>query len=160
MSNEKTDFINKSLLKINSTDIVNIVDKKLDFFNDIIQKTILHVKKNKVLDILGITEVESCIFRLTELNKKIKELIYLNNNNSNTELLINNLQIINNELSSLFFSSKNVLLKLLPIGNKFFGLNKFKVRAISEGLSNIGVADNKKTFNESSVLFIIEFNVL
>ena len=43
----------------------------------------------------------------------------------------------------LFFFVINVSINSLPIGNSTFGLNKFNVKAISLGLSNIGVADNK-----------------
>ena len=80
-------------------DVNILVDKKLDFFKDIIQKTIIHVQKNKMLDILGISDVSTCIDRLNELNKKIKEVV--NENITNTDTIINNLQIINNELSGL-----------------------------------------------------------
>ena len=33
----------------NTSDVNILVDKKLEFFKDIIQKTILHVQKNKTL---------------------------------------------------------------------------------------------------------------
>ena len=85
--------------KINN-DVILLVEKKIDFFKDVIQKTIIHVQKNKFLDILGISDVSICIERLSELGKKIKEL-----NESigiNQEGLINGLQFINNEMSSLF----------------------------------------------------------
>jgi endopeptidase La len=85
--------------KINN-DVILLVEKKIDFFKDVIQKTIIHVQKNKFLDILGISDVSICIERLGELGKKIKEL-----NESigiNQEGLINGLQFINNEMSSLF----------------------------------------------------------
>jgi len=81
-------------------DVNILVDKKLDFFKDIIQKTIIHVQQNKILDILGISDVSTCIDRLNELNKKIKEIG--NKNITNTDILINDLQFINNELSGLF----------------------------------------------------------
>ena len=78
------------------------IEKKLDFFKDILQKTILHVKKIKNLDVLAESDVTTCIDRLTELSKKINEIT--EQNSKNTELLINNLQLINNEFSSLFKS--------------------------------------------------------
>ena len=74
-----------------------LVEKKVDFFKDVIQKTIIHVQKNKFLDILGISDVSLCIEKLGELSKKIKELTDIKNSDN----LINNLQLINNELSSL-----------------------------------------------------------
>jgi ATP-dependent Lon protease len=78
------------------------IDKKLEFFKDILQKTILHVKKNKLHDILGESEVTNCIDRLNGLSKKINEIT--EQNIKNTDLLINHLQLINNDFSSLFKS--------------------------------------------------------
>ena len=94
---EKNSIIKKE--NKNIPDVNILVDKKIDFFKDIIQKTIIHVQKNKMLDILGISDVSTCIDRLNELNKKIKEVV--NENTTNTDAIINNLQIINNELSGL-----------------------------------------------------------
>jgi ATP-dependent Lon protease len=82
----------------NINDIHILIDKKVTFFDDIIQKTIIHVQKNKILDILGIGEVNTCIERLGELSKKIREI---HDDNSSTDVTINKLQIINNELSCL-----------------------------------------------------------
>ena len=42
----------------------------------------------------------------------------------------------------IFFIFKNFLTKFKPVGISFCNFNKFTVNAISEGLSNIGVADN------------------
>jgi ATP-dependent Lon protease len=81
-----------------SNDITVLVDKKIGFFKDVIQKTIIHVQKNKFLDILGIGDVGTCIDRLGDLNRKIHDVA---NNKNNTDNLINNLQVINNELSGL-----------------------------------------------------------
>ena len=39
--------------KDNTSEVNVLVDKKLEFFKDIIQKTILYVQKNKLLDILA-----------------------------------------------------------------------------------------------------------
>jgi ATP-dependent Lon protease len=83
-----------------SEDIVKI-NKKIIFFNNIIQQTILHVKKNKSLNILKETDVDNCIYMLINLNKKINEL-----NNSilihfNKDIIISQLQVINNDMSSI-----------------------------------------------------------
>ena len=83
-----------------ASDVVNLVEKKLDFFQDVIQKTIIHVQKNKMLDILGTNDVNTCINTLNILSDKIKKLVE-NMNIITTDLVINNLQTINNELSSL-----------------------------------------------------------
>ena len=94
---EKNNIIKKE--NKNTPDVNILVDKKLEFFKDVIQKTIIHVQKNKILDILGISDISTCIDRLNEINKKIKEIT--NENTTNTDALINSLQIINNELSGL-----------------------------------------------------------
>jgi ATP-dependent Lon protease len=78
-------------------DINNLVDKKMDFFQDIIQKTIIHVNQNKLLDILGVGEVNSCINSLNILSEKVKKISQI----SNTETIINSLQLINNDLSAI-----------------------------------------------------------
>ena len=101
-------------------DVILLVEKKLYFFKDVIQKTILYVQKNKILDILGVSDVISCIDKLTEITKQIQDLFEINNTKTSTEVLINNLQIINNELSSLFktFGTENLEdLLLICFGN-------------------------------------------
>jgi hypothetical protein len=84
-----------------STEIVILIEKKLLFFQDVIQKTILHVQKNKILDIIGVSEVNSCINTLFELSTKIKD-ISESSIKTNTDNVINILQTVNNELSTLF----------------------------------------------------------
>lgn len=91
----------KELQKNTDTNYLHLVEKKMDFFKDVVQKTIIHVQKNKNHDILGVTDVSICIEKLTEINKKLKQVSeeYLVSNN---ETIINNLQLINNELSIMF----------------------------------------------------------
>jgi ATP-dependent Lon protease len=91
----------KEQVKKTTPEIVVLIEKKLLFFQDVIQKTILHVQKNKILDIIGVSEVNSCINTLFELSKKIKDINDVSIK-SNTDNIINILQIVNNELSSLF----------------------------------------------------------
>ena len=87
-------------LKNDDKNIINVLQKKNIFFKDVIQKTIIHVQKNKMLDILGTNDVNTCINTLNTLSDKIKKLVE-NMNIITTDLVINNLQTINNELSSL-----------------------------------------------------------
>ena len=96
---EKNIINKKEINQKQTTDVLLLVERKIDFFKDLIQKTIIHVQKNKILDILGISEVSSCIEKLGELSKKIEDIINLKVNA--TDAIINGLQIINNELSSL-----------------------------------------------------------
>jgi ATP-dependent Lon protease len=84
-----------------NVDMITLVEKKIYFFEDIMQKTLLHVQRNKLLDILAISEATSCINNLHDISKKIKE-ISATLHEVSSDTLINNLQIINNELSSLF----------------------------------------------------------
>jgi ATP-dependent Lon protease len=93
-----------------SPDIISLISKKIIFFEDVIQKTILHVQKNKMLEIIGISEVNSCINMLFELNQKIKDINMNELTNKSidkvsdkvTDNIINILQNVNNELSCLF----------------------------------------------------------
>ena len=116
-----------------NTDISSIAEKKVVFFQDIVQKTILNVQKNKLYDILGINEVSSCISSLNEISNKLKECLPTSNSNCSSfvadkvieiggsnsnhkststtaeeDLTISNntivekLQIVSNELSSVF----------------------------------------------------------
>jgi len=99
-------MIEKQILKNETTkqvtpEIVILIEKKILFFQDVIQKTILHSQKNKLLDIFGISEVNSCINVLTQLSNKIKDISDVTIN-SNTDSIINVLQNVNNELSTLF----------------------------------------------------------
>jgi len=83
-----------------SQDVTNLIENKLTFFQDVIQKTILHSQKNKLLDILGVSEITNCVNTLNGINDKIKN-IRENINVIPTDTIINNLQILNNELSGL-----------------------------------------------------------
>jgi hypothetical protein len=75
-----------------------LVEKKIEFFKNVIEKTIIHVQKNKFLDILGISDVGSCIDTLGNISKKIEQL---NDNKLDNDGLINQLQSINNDLSGI-----------------------------------------------------------
>jgi len=98
---DKVGTIKKEINLKNNGEVLLLVEKKIEFFKDVIQKTIIHVQKNKFLDILGISDVSACIEKLGEISKKIQELIDKKNNTDN---LINNLQLINNDLSCLLKS--------------------------------------------------------
>jgi hypothetical protein len=83
----------------NTNDIVMLIKKKVDFFKYVIQKTIIHVQKNKILDILGISDLNTCVDKLNEVNEKIKKIINSLTANANTDMLVSNLQSINNDMS-------------------------------------------------------------
>ena len=84
----------------NSQDINNLVERKLTFFQDVIQKTILNSQKNKMLDILGVSDITTCVNTLNAISEKMTEI----NNTAvsiSTDSVVNKLQILNNELSGL-----------------------------------------------------------
>ena len=90
-----------------NNDVIKSIENKYLFFYDVIQKTILHVQQNKILDIIGISEVGNCIDNLNKINenlKEIKKIIDINNSNNqiNSDEIINILQQVNNDLSTLF----------------------------------------------------------
>ena len=88
----------------NGSDIQVLINKKKTFFLDVVQKTILYVQRNKMLDILGVSDINNCINTLFTLNAALKEI------NTNTDFIseseseseINALQKVNNDLSTLF----------------------------------------------------------
>lgn len=85
-----------------SSDVLPLVERKIDFFKDVIQKTIIQVQKNKMLDILGISDVSNCIEKLGDISRKVEEVSSAKT--GTTDHLINHLQVINNELSGLLKS--------------------------------------------------------
>uniref|UniRef100_A0A6C0F500 Lon proteolytic domain-containing protein n=1 Tax=viral metagenome TaxID=1070528 RepID=A0A6C0F500_9ZZZZ len=101
LNNNNLNIIVKKESNKSSPDIVLLIEKKIIFFQDIIQKTIIHVRKNKMLNILGVSEVNSCLNMLSDLSKQLKDINGCLTA-SNADSLINNLQLINNELSTLF----------------------------------------------------------
>jgi ATP-dependent Lon protease len=100
-----TEKIDKTHLKKETTkatpEIVILIEKKMLFFQDVIQKTILHVQKNKIFDIVGVSDLHNCINSLFDLNKIIKDIPDITSS-TNIDNIINILQTVNNELSSLF----------------------------------------------------------
>jgi ATP-dependent Lon protease len=120
----------KDIIYKNDSDVLPLITKKILFFKDLIQKTIMHVQKNKFLDILGISDVNSCIERLGELNKKLSIAPDLNDTNTT----INNLQTINNEISGVLKiygtdSLEDLLLVCFGSHNKLIADEKDKEKA-------------------------------
>ena len=137
---------NNTSKKDNTSEVNVLVDKKLEFFKDIIQKTILYVQKNKLLDILGVSDINACIDKLNELNKKINEMPI-----ESTDNQINGLQFINNELSGLFknYGTQN-LDDLLII---CFG-NNYKITSTEEESQKFELL--KKFFHPTSYKVIVK----
>jgi ATP-dependent Lon protease len=120
MSDKNQNIVIKKDNNQKNEDIILLVERKIDYFKDIIQKTIIHVQKNKSLNILGLNEVNTCVDKLCDISKKIENMNDLYKTAPNTDVLIANLQIINNDLSSLFklFGTDNLDdLLLICFGN-------------------------------------------
>ena len=104
MTNKKTISKKNNISKIPPVEnsfYLPLVEKKIDFFKDIVKKTILHVQKNKFLDILGISDVSICVEKLGKISKKIEEIT---SNKLDNDILVNYLQNINNDLSGILKS--------------------------------------------------------
>lgn len=84
-----------------TNDLISLVEKKLVFFEDVMQSTTVHVKNMKLIDVFNASDVNGCMTSLSELSKKIKQTRTVLTT-ANNEHLINELQAINNELSGLF----------------------------------------------------------
>lgn len=154
--------------KIESNDLEMLIIKKIDFFKDIIQKTILYVQKNKTTDILGVNDVITCLDKLTELSNKINELN--ESDKTNSEVIINQLQLINNDLSTLFknygteclndllficFGNYKLLLDnrqslKLEILQKYFHPIGYKVVNVKEKQKNKGKNNDELIINEKT----------
>jgi len=83
-----------------SPDVVLLFERKTHFFQRVIQKTLLHVQKNKMLDILSINELNKCVNILYDLSKKLKELVDTKDTIA-TDILLGRLQDVNNDLSGI-----------------------------------------------------------
>jgi ATP-dependent Lon protease len=73
----------------------DVLDKKTDYFIELIQRTILHIDKMKKIDVIT-NEFNSYITKMLELSESLKAT------NKNLENRIELLQKANNEMSSIF----------------------------------------------------------
>lgn len=84
---------------------ISFCKKKISTFQEMISNTVLAVQNYKIKDILGVSELNSCIQGLESLYNDLNKLQYnLRKKNVDIDNVINNLQKINNELSSIFRS--------------------------------------------------------
>jgi len=86
--------------EVKPIELEGLILKKIVFFKEIIQKTLIYVQKNKIHDILGVNDIVICLDKLTELSNNLNEI--KNVTSVNSENIINILQEVNNELSLLF----------------------------------------------------------
>jgi ATP-dependent Lon protease len=131
---KKSELLNKkdknNYVDNNSNKLI-IITKKIDFFKMIIEKTLFHINKTKTLGIVTVMDINICTNKLYELNLQIKKMLEdINSNTMNAyvsvEDKINELQHINNELSSLIknYGTKDLSdLLIICFGNDFIEHN-------------------------------------
>ena len=90
----------KNSIKKSGSDVITILEKKINHFRDIIQKTFIHLNSNKLLGILTGFEVSAGILLLKTLNDDVKD-VYSKIHETETDTIIQKLQVINNNLSSI-----------------------------------------------------------
>jgi ATP-dependent Lon protease len=79
---------------------IDIFKNKIVFFQDLIQNTLLQVERNKLLDIIGISHINSCVDSLKILSNKICHINQLLLKN-NKDIILGELQTLNNEFALL-----------------------------------------------------------
>jgi ATP-dependent Lon protease len=79
---------------------IDIFKNKITFFQDLIQNTLLQVERNKLLDIIGISNINSCVDSLKVLSNKICNINQLLLQN-NKQVIISELQTLNNDFALL-----------------------------------------------------------
>jgi ATP-dependent Lon protease len=88
------------------------LEKKICYFEEIIQKTILSAQKYKLLDIIGANDLNTCIQTLELLFTQLSELKYpiIHKKKYDKEQMVTTLQEINEDLSGLFriFGTQNI----------------------------------------------------
>jgi ATP-dependent Lon protease len=80
---------------------VDIFKNKILFFQDLIQNTLLQVERNKLLDIIGISHINSCVDSLKVLSNKICHINQLLLKNNDKDIIISELQTLNNDFALL-----------------------------------------------------------
>ena len=133
--NEKIDKISV-IKKENINHYQNIFDKKIINLQEIIKRTILAVQKYKIINIFGANELNICIQTLENIFLQLNILYesIKKKQEIDTELYINKIQEITNELSSVFhtFGTENIDdLIYVCFGNEFIS-NNFKKQNIIE----------------------------
>ena len=120
-------------------EIKTLVEKKVTFFEDIIQNTLLHIKNVKMMGVMSINEVNNCVSSLCDLSKKIKN-VHVMLKDACGDTLISELQTINNELSSLFkLHGTHSLDDMLWVcfGNNYASLFSSKMTVLEQSKFNL-----------------------
>lgn len=84
--------------KITKLDVDALVKKKRAYFQDVIQRVVLYIQQNKLIGIINIGDYNSCIKMVSSFGRSMSS-VELDGENA-----INVLQLVNNELSTIFKS--------------------------------------------------------
>ena len=125
-----------SLKKRDKLIIPTFLKQKIAYYHKIIHRTILIVQKYKTLDILGASELNTCIKNLEEIFNDLNDIEKILNSNkkNNNNDLIEQLQEINNELAVVFrtFGTQ----KISDLIAVIFGKDFLEDTKISSNLQN------------------------
>jgi ATP-dependent Lon protease len=134
-----------------NNEIVSLIQRKIYFFEDVIQQTILHIQHIKTNHILSISEINNFYNLFNDLNKKNKELNDILQDYNDTDELVSKLQNINNDLSSVFklvgtYNFENLL--IICLGNNainFSDIEKEKYDLLKKYFHPISYKLNNET---------------
>lgn len=120
---------------IHNQTISTIIIKKILLLQNVVKKTILAVQRYKSLDIFGANEYNVCTGSLETIFGNLKQILYpiQKKQNYDHEQIINKLQDINSELSSLFktFGTEDIE----DLINICFGQDFIKKNIMKTGLT-------------------------
>jgi ATP-dependent Lon protease len=129
MSNPKIDIAESNLeipqeINTDRAEIYAFLRTKIEYFQGIIQRTILSAYRYKQCDILNQNDVANCVNKLQELFIQLTKLYFpiINKVNINVDTIIGKLQEINNEISGIIkqYGTDNISdLITICFGNKF-----------------------------------------
>jgi ATP-dependent Lon protease len=86
---------------MNKSEDIMKIEKKISFFYNIIQQTIMNAKRNKTYNIINDNDYMTCIQLLQQLNYKLILLTEELSKKFDKDAAIGQLQIINNDISSI-----------------------------------------------------------
>ena len=101
---------NKNIPPSPSTSIKSQLEETIEYFNLLIQKTLLSIQKYKQLDIIGANELNTATQNLEHLYVELSNNLILLKNKQNTNKVKNNLETIRTDLHSIFknYGTENI----------------------------------------------------
>ena len=101
--NLKAKAVRKNKRKPQPSSLIENVKKRTKLLRDVVQRTIVCAQRNKTSDVLGGNEVKSCLDSLQRIFSKLGD-IDRNATTKNTSALVEDLQRVTNDVSSVFRS--------------------------------------------------------